>query len=480
MSLVLGVEILGEYKNLTAATKGAQTQLQKLNAGAAKISSGMNRAFASIGIGFSLVAITRGLTSAVEAAERVQESDQRLEAVATSMGIFGNETAKVTDKLKKYADRLELTTGIEAETIKLVQAKMFTFKELGKSADTLNGQFDRATKAALDLAAAGFGEATANATQLGKALQDPIKGLASLARSGVTFTAQQKAVNKALVEGGFANALVALGYADSTKAINDQIKAYEKENKTVNDLVDSYLKEMTPAQVKLYKHYEEGNHILEAQDNVLKAIEEQVGGTAEATAKSSAKIKNAFGQIEDAIGLALLPLLDEFSNWLATPEGSARLSEIIQFAKDVITGFANIAKWVIDNKDFLIPMVVAIGAVTTAFNVAIFAANAFKAAATLGLSAGALGAGGAVAGIGAGAALGGFAQGQQTGINSQIYGEGFKQLGSNVLGKNTTTKAPVVVNVKATQSAQQIANNVAKINKSSGTNVLQLGFNRLL
>jgi hypothetical protein len=423
MSLVLGVEILGEYKNLTAATKGAQTQLQKLNAGASKISSGMNKAFASIGIGFSLVAITRGLTSAVEAAERVQESDQRLETVAKSMGLFGNETAIVTTKLKKYADRLELTTGVEAETIKLVQAKLFTFKELGKTADELDGQFDRATKAALDLAATGFGSAETNAVQLGKALQDPIKGITALARAGVTFTAEEKEKIKVLVE---------------------------------------------------------GNKLLEAQDLILTAIEQQVGGVAEATAKSSAKIKNAFGQIEDAIGLALLPLLEEFSNWLATPEGSARLAEIIAFAKDVIKGFADIAKWVIDNKDFLVPMVIAIGAVTTAFNVALAAAKLFQAGAALGIGAGGLAAGGAVAGIGLGAAVGGFMEGQTRGQTSQIYGEGFKQLGSNVLGKNSTTKAPVVVNVKASQNAQQIANNVAKINKSSGTNVLQLGFNRLL
>jgi hypothetical protein len=416
MSLVLGVEILGEYKNLTAATKGAQTQLQKLNAGAAKISSGMNKAFASIGIGFSLVAITRGLTSAVEAAERVQESDQRLETVAKSMGLFGNETAIVTTKLKKYADRLELTTGVEAETIKLVQAKLFTFKELGKTADELDGQFDRATKAALDLAATGFGSAETNAVQLGKALQDPIKGITALARAGVTFTAEEKEKIKVLVE---------------------------------------------------------GNKLLEAQDLILSAIEQQVGGVAEATAKSSAKIKNAFGQIEDAIGLALLPLLDEFSNWLATPEGSARLAEIIAFAKDVIKGFADIAKWVIDNKDFLVPMVVAIGAVTTAFNVALAAAKLFQAGAALGIGAGGAATGGAIGAIGAGAAVGGFMQGQQTGINSQIYGEGFKQLGSKTLGANTS-KAPINLNIKATQNAKQITQTLSKGVTSSGTNINSL------
>ena len=380
MSLVLNVEILGEFKKLTAATTGAQTQLQKLNGAATKVSSGMNKVLGAIGIGFSLAAITRGLGDAIEAAERVQQSDSRLQQVAESMALFGNETATVTTKMKKYADQLELTTGVEAETTKLAQAKLLTFKELGKSAGTLGGQFDRATKASLDLAATGFGTIEANATQLGKALQDPVKGLASLARSGVTFTAQQKAINKALVEGGYANALVALGYAANTKAVNDQVKAYEKEGKSVNDLLRAYKDEMTPAQIELYKHYQEGNHILEAQDNVLKAIEEQVGGVAEATAKTSDKMRNAFGQIEDALGLELLPLLDKFSNWLATPEGQEKLNGLIQLVTKLTEGFVKMLGFVIDNKEAFLVLVGVVGTLTVGMKL-------YAAAATLGTGA---------------------------------------------------------------------------------------------
>jgi len=53
---------------------------------------------------------------------------------------------------------------------------------------------------------------------------------------------------------------------------------------------------------------------------------------------------------------------------------------------------------------------------------------------------------GQITGIGAGAAVGGFMQGQQTAVNSQIYGEGFKQLGSKTLG-STTSKAPINLNI---------------------------------
>ena len=59
MSLVLNVEILGEFKKLTAATQGAQKQLTGLQGATAKISSSIGRAFAGIGAGLSFVFITR-------------------------------------------------------------------------------------------------------------------------------------------------------------------------------------------------------------------------------------------------------------------------------------------------------------------------------------------------------------------------------------------------------------------------------------
>jgi hypothetical protein len=51
MSLNLEVNILGEYKNLTKATKGASKQLYSLQTAATKISRGINGALAAIGVG---------------------------------------------------------------------------------------------------------------------------------------------------------------------------------------------------------------------------------------------------------------------------------------------------------------------------------------------------------------------------------------------------------------------------------------------
>jgi hypothetical protein len=198
-------------------------------------------------------------------AEEAQIANNRLDQVAHSMGIFGDETGAVTDRLKAYADANKFVLGADDEVIKSTQAKLLTFSELAASADVAGGAFDRATQLSFDMAAVFGGDGTTNAVRLGKALQDPIKGVSALTRVGVSFTESEKQLIKTMVESG---------------------------------------------------------DTLKAQEFILAAIETQVGGTAEATASASTKMNIAFGEIGESIGTAVLPMLEQFSNWLVeiTPE----------------------------------------------------------------------------------------------------------------------------------------------------------------
>lgn len=237
--------------------------------------------FADLGkkalLGTAVVGLALGKMAfdALKAAEEAQVANSRLDSIAQSMGLFGDQAGKVSKRLQDYASAQSLATGIDDEAIKATQAKLLTFQELAKSAGVVGGAFDRATDAAIDLAAAGFGDAESNATQLGKALQDPVKGLTALRRVGVTFT----------------------------KAQEDQIEA----------LVAA-------------------NDVLGAQDVILKAIEGQVGGTAEATAKSTDKIRIAFEEVSETIGSALLPYIEEmalaFITWLQDDETIAFFDDV--------------------------------------------------------------------------------------------------------------------------------------------------------
>jgi hypothetical protein len=260
----------------------------------------MKSALAGIGLGLSFSGIVSFLKGAAEGAELARQADAKVLQVAKSMKLFGGETGKVTTRLSEYADQMELTTGQTAEVTKQVQATLLTFKSVGKTADKVGGIFDRATQAAADLAATGFGSAESNAIQLGKALNDPVKGITALARAGVTFTDAEKEKIKALVKSG-----------------------------------------------KLYK----------AQDIVLKAIESQVGDVAEKTALSSVKIKNAFGQISDQVGEALLPYLDKLSKWLTSPKGQAELKKLAGEITNLVKEAGKLAKWAMENKGVLLGLV---------------------------------------------------------------------------------------------------------------------------
>ena len=62
--------------------------------------------------------------------------------------------------------------------------------------------FDRAELASVNLSARLGQDLQSSAIQVGKALNDPIKGVTALQRVGVSFTAQQREQIKAMVEAG--------------------------------------------------------------------------------------------------------------------------------------------------------------------------------------------------------------------------------------------------------------------------------------
>jgi hypothetical protein len=287
MSLVLNVEILGEFKKLTAATQGAQTSLQKLQDGVGGIARGIGRTVGALAVTLGFTSIVQGFKDSVQAAEEAQVANDRIDAIAESMNEFGNRTAQVTKRIKDFAEANALSVGVDDEVIKATQAKLLTFRELAKTADTMGGSFDRATIAALDMAAAGFGEATSNATQLGKALNNPITGITALNRAGIQFTEDQKALIASLVESG---------------------------------------------------------NVLKAQDIILTEIEAQVGGTSAATVTASERMAIAFGEVQESIGTVLMPAMVGLSDWLVetVPKIQAFFAELMDPTTEVGESWENL------------------------------------------------------------------------------------------------------------------------------------------
>ena len=115
MSLVLNVEILGEFKKLTAATQGANKQLQGMGDRSKKISQGIRRSFATIGVGLSFAAIAQGFKSTTLAAQKDIKSRDLL-----TLAIKNNSdaTEEQIEQVHAYTDALELSAAVNEEELR--------------------------------------------------------------------------------------------------------------------------------------------------------------------------------------------------------------------------------------------------------------------------------------------------------------------------------------------------------------------------
>ena len=293
--MAINIPIVSEFNN--AGLKKAQREFQRLEKTSQKVGFALKKAFvpATAALGGLAVAGAK----MVAAGEKAATANARIEQIATSMGLFGAETEKVTSRLVKLANEQARLTGVDQNLIKESQALLLTFKDIASSADEVGGAFDRATQLTLDMASAGFGSVTDNAKQLGKALNDPIAGLTALRRSGIQFTEAQQDQIRTLVESG---------------------------------------------------------QVLEAQTMILEEIENQVGGTAAATANSTDKMKVAFSQASESIGMALLPAVE------------ALVPILIKFSE-----------FAAENRDVIIAVGAAIGALSAVIVVANFGMKIYTA-----------------------------------------------------------------------------------------------------
>jgi hypothetical protein len=159
MSLVLNVEILGEFKKLTAATQGANKQLSGLQGTASKISRNIGRAFATIGVGLSFAFITRELKEASQAAVEDAKSqgllatalknttganNAQIASVEKSISEMSRQASIADDDLRPAFAKLARATGDVEESTKLMSLALDIAAGTGKSLDAVTTALGRA------------------------------------------------------------------------------------------------------------------------------------------------------------------------------------------------------------------------------------------------------------------------------------------------------------------------------------------------
>jgi len=189
------VDFIANTKDLTkgvstadGATGGFKGRLQQLGK-AGLIAAG------AAGLGALVGTLKTGIAEFSES----QKVAAQTEAVIKSTGGAAGVTAKQVSAL---AGALMKKTGIDDEAIQSGANLLLTFTKVQNQAGKGNDIFNQATKVMTDMSVALGQDMKTSATQLGKALNDPVRGITALRRVGVTFTADQQKQIKALTESG--------------------------------------------------------------------------------------------------------------------------------------------------------------------------------------------------------------------------------------------------------------------------------------
>ena len=130
---------------------------------------------------------------------RIERINAQTAQTITSMGNASNISAKEVETL---AGSLEALTATEAETIQEGANLLLTFRNIANQAGVGNDIFTQTTAIMVDMGRALNEGAAASAIRLGKALNDPIRGITALRKVGVGFSEDQEAQIKALQESG--------------------------------------------------------------------------------------------------------------------------------------------------------------------------------------------------------------------------------------------------------------------------------------
>jgi hypothetical protein len=181
----------GSVRRFGKQSNIALRQVTRLGGGLRTVTGGA----AALGVAFGATALVLGKQAIGEFRES-QKVGNQTSAVLKSMGATAWTSSKQVGDL---ANSLSVKSGIDDEAIQSASNLLLTFGKVRNEAGKGNDIFNRATAAAVDLSAAGFGSMTSTSKQLGKALNDPVKGITALNKSGVTFTDKQKKTIKGLV-----------------------------------------------------------------------------------------------------------------------------------------------------------------------------------------------------------------------------------------------------------------------------------------
>ena len=263
-------------QTIQMAGKGGKTAGQRFHSG---IKGATSKLPAMLGGLFVVAAAGRFFKSVFEEAREAAKINRITESTIRATGGAANVSA---EHVSKMSERLSNMAGVDDDLIQTGANLLLTFKGVRNEAGKGNDIFDQSSAAILDMTSAmNNGVVTqeglkSSTLQVGKALNDPIKGITALTRVGVTFTDQQKQQIKTMVENG------------------DKMGA---------------------------------------QKIILGELKSEFGGAAAAAADPAEKAKVAWGNFKEELGNKLMPIVNNFLTMLTTQVLPAVMSTVNWFGQ---------------------------------------------------------------------------------------------------------------------------------------------------
>lgn len=183
---------------MLADAKAAIANFDKIG----KAAEGMGRKFSALKSGLALGAVAVATKAVFDAFAGAKEAAQATRVLDNQIKNLGTSGKAAFSGAADFAQTLGNNIGVDDDAIKPVLSKLASFPDAFKKGSDGADAMKRATAAAFDLQAIGIGDAGSNIVQIGKALTDPVKGMAALNKSGVSFSAETKKQIANLVKQG--------------------------------------------------------------------------------------------------------------------------------------------------------------------------------------------------------------------------------------------------------------------------------------
>lgn len=285
-SRTLEVRITGDASGAKRAFSSVDKQASdtddtirsKMSASSAAIGAAAIAGVAAVGY-----ALKGAWDAAEESAKIGRETQRVIESTGASVWTSG-------DQIGNFADKLSMATGVDDELIQSGENLLLTFTNVRNAFGEGNQVFDDGARLALDMSTVLGTDLNDATLQVGKALNDPIRGITALRRAGVSFTKQQE----------------------------DQIK----------------------------KMVESGD-VLGAQKVIIGELSKEFGGAAAAAATPLDKLKVTVGNLQEKIGKALIPVVAKaskvLSSWITWLEDHQDVAKYLAVAIGVVLVTAIVA-----------------------------------------------------------------------------------------------------------------------------------------